>query len=96
MAGFGIKATLGCKCNKRAATMDRNGCDWCEQNIETIVDWLEEEAEKRGALVRGLPFKRLGAKVLVKLAIRNARRVEGESEQPAHQPPDAEPDGNEG
>ena len=67
----GIKVKVGCKCNKHAALMDQKGSDWCEKNLELIVDWLEEEAEKRG-----LPFLRVAGKMIVKRAIRNARRAE--------------------
>jgi hypothetical protein len=42
---------------------------WCEQNLETICDWLQEEATKRK-----LPFVRMAAKILVRRAIRNARK----------------------
>jgi hypothetical protein len=49
--------------------MDERGCDWCEKNIEQIIDWLEEEAKRRK-----LPFARVGGKILVQRAIRNARR----------------------
>jgi hypothetical protein len=42
---------------------------WAEKNIEEIVDWMQEEAKKRK-----LPFVRAGAKVLVKLAIRRAKK----------------------
>lgn len=66
---IGIVATPGCACNKRAAYMDKMGCDWCAENIEQICDWLNEEADRRK-----LPFFRLGAKVLVKRAISNARK----------------------
>ena len=45
--------------------------DWCEQNIDTIVGWLREEAEKRK-----LPFVAVGAKLLVKRAIAAARKAE--------------------
>jgi hypothetical protein len=33
----GITASPTCSCNARARTMDTNGCDWCEANIDTIV-----------------------------------------------------------
>ena len=69
---FGFGATPGCKCRKRAAIMDANGCDWCEQNVPTIVGWLREEAAKRG-----LPFLDVAGTVLVRRAIRNARRNHG-------------------
>jgi len=69
---FGIAATEGCNCTSRAALMDRNGIDWCEANIEKIVDWLQEEATRRK-----LPFVRLAGKTLVRLAIRAARKKAG-------------------
>jgi hypothetical protein len=48
--------------------MDRRGIEWCDKNIELIVDWLEEEATKRH-----LPFVRSLGKSLVNKAIRNAK-----------------------
>lgn len=66
-----ITATENCSCNARAAFMDEKGCDWCEQNIDLIVKWLREEAEKRR-----LPFIDLAGKILVKRAIHNARKAE--------------------
>jgi hypothetical protein len=68
----GIKATEGCKCNKRANIMNERGCDWCEENIETIVGWLREEAESRK-----LPFVNAAARLVVRRAIRNARKSRG-------------------
>jgi hypothetical protein len=50
--------------------MDRQGSEWCESNLDTIVGWLREEAEKRG-----LPFLDVAGRLLVKRAIRNARRA---------------------
>jgi hypothetical protein len=50
--------------------MDTRGCDWCEANLDTIVGWLREEAEKRG-----LPFLDVAGRLLVRRAIRNARRA---------------------
>lgn len=67
LARIGITAAPGCQCNARANTMDARGIQWCQANIETIVDWLQEEATKRG-----LPFVRLAGKALVHLAIRRA------------------------
>lgn len=69
-AWLGIEATPGCSCNLRAAEMDRNGCDWCEDNIEVIVGWLSEEATKRR-----LPFVDAAGRLLVRRAIANARRA---------------------
>jgi hypothetical protein len=70
LASFGIAASPNCPCNVRAAEMDDRGCDWCEENIDTIVGWLREEATKRG-----LPFLDAAGRLLVKRAIRNARRA---------------------
>ncbi len=63
----GITANPNCSCNRRARVMDEKGCEWCRENIETIVDWLGEEAAKRK-----LPFVRMGAKWLVRRAINAA------------------------
>jgi hypothetical protein len=65
---IGIKASPTCSCNKRAISMDKNGIQWCEDNIDTIVGWLKEEATKRK-----LPFIEYAAKMLIKRAINNAK-----------------------
>jgi hypothetical protein len=70
LAKVGIKATENCPCNSRAAIMDAEGCDWCEANIDTIVGWLRQEASNRG-----LPFLDAAGRLLVKRAIRNARKA---------------------
>jgi hypothetical protein len=67
---IGITATPGCSCNKRAATMDAKGADWCEAHIDEVVSWLREEAAKRK-----LPFVDVAGRILVRRAIRNARRA---------------------
>jgi hypothetical protein len=69
LARVGIVATDSCPCNARAAEMDRQGVEWCEANIDTIVGWLREQAE-----ARGLPFLDLAGRMLVRRAIANARR----------------------
>ena len=66
---IGIEAKPGCKCNKRAQTMDVNGCDWCAENLDTISSWLQEEADKRG-----LPYIPAAGKWIITLAIKRARR----------------------
>lgn len=66
----GITSTPNCSCNARAKLMNQNGLQWCKDNIDTIVGWLKEEAEKRN-----LPFFTYGAKKLVKLAIYRAENV---------------------
>lgn len=68
----GITATPNCSCNARARKMDERGCDWCEENVDEIVGWLREEATKRK-----LPFLDVAGKILVRKAIKNARRKQG-------------------
>jgi hypothetical protein len=69
LARVGIVAAPDCACNARAAEMDRQGVEWCEANLDTIVGWLREQAE-----ARGLPFLDLAGRLLVRRAISNARR----------------------
>jgi hypothetical protein len=69
LARVGIVATPDCSCNARAAEMDRQGCDWCEAHVDTIVGWLREQAT-----ARGLPFLDVAGRLLVRRAIANARR----------------------
>jgi hypothetical protein len=66
----GIAASPNCSCNARARTMDQWGCDKCEENIDEIVGWLREEATKRR-----LPFVDTAGRMLVKRAIKNARKI---------------------
>ena len=70
LALFGIKSSPTCACNAKAAYLDHAGDDWCEENVETIVEWLKEEAARRG-----LPFFSTAGRMLVKRAIANSRRA---------------------
>lgn len=67
---IGITASPTCGCNAKAKAMNENGIDWCKDNIDTIVGWLKEEADRRG-----LPFFTFGAKKLVKFAISRAEKA---------------------
>jgi hypothetical protein len=60
-----------CSCNAHALEMDRRGPAWCEQHMETIIDWLAEEAQKRPLV--GMLFSRTAARQMVRLAISRAR-----------------------
>lgn len=71
LGNIGITAGPSCPCHKNAQTMDDNGIDWCEQNISIIVEWMRESARQRR-----LPFIEYAAKILVKKAIKNARKIE--------------------
>lgn len=68
LARFGFFSG-SCACDARATEMDVRGPDWCEKNIDTIVGWLREEAEKRM-----LPFAAFAAEILIRRAISKARR----------------------
>jgi hypothetical protein len=69
LSKLGLKPSAGCKCNQRITKMNLDGIEWCEQNIPTILGWLKEEADRAR-----LPFFELGAKIIVKRAISNAKR----------------------
>lgn len=66
---FGIHSQANCSCNKRAVEMDKKGNDWVEENIDTVVGWLKEEARKRR-----LPFLKTAGKILVRKAVANSRK----------------------
>lgn len=68
--GIQAKADGQCPCNYHAKQMDAWGCDECERRIDEIVGWLREEADKRG-----LPFLDAAGRMLVRRAIKNARRA---------------------
>ena len=72
LSRVGITAAPDCACNARAAEMDRQGCEWVEENLATVVGWLREQAT-----ARGLPFLDAAGRALVRVAIRNARRKVG-------------------
>ena len=59
----------GCQCKSHARRMDKEGPQWCRDNIETILGWLQTEAKKRK-----LPFIKTAAKQVVLLAIRRAEK----------------------
>lgn len=70
----GITATPNCSCNARARRMDEEEAKepgWCEAHLDEIVGWLREEATKRG-----LPFIDAAGRMLVRRAIKNAKRLD--------------------
>lgn len=70
---LGIQSGSACACNRHAIEMNRlgvEGCSLVEKQTE-IVDWLEAEAE-----TRGMPFNRLAGRLLVRAAVRAARRAQ--------------------
>lgn len=69
---IGITATPTCSCNARARRMDEEEArepGWCEAHLDEIVGWLREEAEKRG-----LPFVDMAGRLLVRRAVRLAKK----------------------
>ena len=66
---FGIHMQKGCGCKGRMVQMNKWGPVGCAENFETIIEWLKEEAGKRG-----LPFFSMPARMLVRRAIANARK----------------------
>lgn len=71
----GLDYEPGCKCEQTACEMNRQGPEWCEQNLELIVGRMKHEANRRR-----LPFFKPAARQLVRLAIRRARRAGGVQE----------------
>lgn len=69
---FGIEPTPTCQCRAKAAEMDAWGPDECSkpERIEEVVAVMREEAK-----ARGLPFLDAAGRMLVRRAIRNARRA---------------------
>ena len=47
LGSLGLTTTDDCKCNSRAAEMDRKGAQWCREHRDEIIGWLKEEAAKR-------------------------------------------------
>lgn len=70
LSKIGIVAKKGCQCNQRSREMNLRGPDWCEENIDTVVGWLEEEAKSR----RFPLFSRTIAYLLVRRAIKRVRK----------------------
>ena len=68
---IGINPTPTCQCRAMSQKMDQWGADECErpERIEEVVKVMREEAT-----ARGLPFIDIAGRMLVRRAIRNARR----------------------
>ena len=69
LSWLGIKEEPGCSCASRKAQLNSWSADTCEAHLNEIVSWLREEAAKRR-----LPFVDAVGRLLVKRAIRAARR----------------------
>ena len=69
---LGINPTPTCQCRAKAQQMDQWGCDECErpERIDEVVAVMRAEAE-----ARGLPFLDIAGRMLVRRAIKNARKA---------------------
>jgi len=69
---FGIEPTPTCSCRAKAQEMDMWGCDEASkpERIDEVVAVMRAEAE-----ARGLPFLDVAGRLLVRRAIRNARKA---------------------
>lgn len=70
LSRIGITASPTCQCAAKARQMDYMGVKWCEDNIDTIVGWLRDEAR-----TRKLPYSDFAGKALLLYAIRRARKA---------------------
>jgi hypothetical protein len=68
---IGIESSENCSCNQKAAQMDIWGPELCRENIETILDWLKEQADGRNM---GSLFVRPVVKMMVLRAIKHAEK----------------------
>lgn len=69
-SAMGIKSSENCACKRHALKMNEMGSEWCEENIDTIVEWLKEEAKNRN-----LMFYAPLAKMLVNRAIKKSKKL---------------------
>jgi hypothetical protein len=76
-----IAVAPNCSCNAYAAQMDVWGPDGCLERLPEIVAHLEAQA--RG---RGLPFSRIVAEKLVRIAIGRARKKASNPPENGHKP----------
>lgn len=67
---MGIKSVENCSCKRHALKMNEMGNQWCEENVDTIVEWLKEEAKNRK-----LMFYAPLAKMLVNRAIKKSKKI---------------------
>ena len=58
-----------CNCLTRIAKMNKWGPDKCEQRMDTIIRWL-----KHSARIASVPFFEPAVRLLIKQAIKNARK----------------------
>lgn len=67
---LGIHMSDSCSCRRHALSMNEMGNDWCSDNLDTVVGWIREEANRRG-----LPFVDMIGKVMINRAIKKSRKL---------------------
>lgn len=61
--------TKKCKCDTRIQKMNSWGPDKCEQNMDTILRWLQHSAS-----IAKVPYLEIAARMMVAKAIRKSRK----------------------
>jgi len=69
-AWFWYHEKPGCKCKHYATEMNKNGIEWCKNNIPTIMEWIHEGAKAQGVSMGVI--RDLGAKAAILMAIKRA------------------------
>lgn len=69
--GMLFRKSTGCRCDDHQAILDLWTPEYVEQNLSTVIDWLQEESANRG-----IPFSRFWMEKLLKqLLSQHKRRV---------------------
>lgn len=74
LSTIGITSSPTCKCKQRAIEMNEKGHEWCEENTDTILEWMKEESVKRG-----IPFVTTAAKLMINRAISKSKKLSEEA-----------------
>ena len=69
LSTMGINSSINCSCRARAIKMNHEGINWCKDNRDIIVVWLQEEAKKRK-----LPFVKFAGYKVIDWAIKRAEK----------------------
>ncbi len=66
---MGLKETTTCDCITHQKTLNAWGPTMVRQEIETVIDWMQEEAAKRSML-----FSRAVAQAIYSLCVRTVEK----------------------
>lgn len=70
---MGFRITQNCQCRKHLLRMNREGTEWCFENIDLIVTWLQEEAKRRKL---SLMFIKAGVKLFIYRILKAHKKLE--------------------